>query len=62
MKHENLWDIKRLSQFLGRPIGSLRQSIHHRPSTIPPYIRIGRTLRWRPDAVYEWVKRQEGWE
>lgn len=58
---QNLMNIEELSQRLGIPVATIYTNRTRHPDRVPPAIRFGKTLRWRPDDVDAWIKarRQE---
>ena len=53
---EALWDSKAVSEFLGVPIGTLNQWAYLHKG--PPFIRVGRHRRYRPELVQTWLDSQ----
>jgi predicted DNA-binding transcriptional regulator AlpA len=51
---ERLWTIEELADYLQLPVGT----IYNNRATLPPATKIGRSLRWIPDDVREWVRSQ----
>ena len=51
-----LWTVDDLSAFLGVPVGTLYQWRHRRVG--PPAAKVGRHLRYDPDAVRSWLSEQ----
>lgn len=55
---EPLWTARHLARFLNVSEGAVYYWVKHGEG--PPYIRVGRSLRWVPSAVEKWMKTQEG--
>jgi excisionase family DNA binding protein len=53
----SLWTPQALSDYLGIPVATLYQ--WRQRSEGPPAVRLGKHLRYRPQAVREWLKSQE---
>ncbi|SHK30372.1 DNA binding domain-containing protein, excisionase family [Nocardiopsis flavescens] len=51
-----LWTLEETAGFLGVPETTLYQWRHKR--TGPPSHRVGRHVRYYPEAVHEWVRSQ----
>ncbi|WP_443134966.1 helix-turn-helix transcriptional regulator [Halorhodospira sp. 9621] len=47
-----------LAKLLGITQRSLNRRRERDPESLPPAVRLGRSLRWRPDDVEEWLVRQ----
>lgn len=48
-------------EILAHRLALARQTIYNRVNTggdLPPYFRLGRTLRWRPEDVEAWIDMQ----
>jgi predicted DNA-binding transcriptional regulator AlpA len=54
---DQLWTPTALSDYLGIPIATLYQ--WRQRAEGPPAVRLGKHLRYRPEAVREWLKSQE---
>lgn len=54
-----LWDLPALARFLGLSPGGLRNMLGRNPAALPPPVRIGRRVRWRPDTVNRWLADRE---
>jgi excisionase family DNA binding protein len=54
---DGLWTPQALSSYLGIPVATLYQ--WRQRSEGPPAVRLGKHLRYRPEAVREWLKSQE---
>jgi predicted DNA-binding transcriptional regulator AlpA len=52
-----LWTPAALSRYLGIPVATLYQ--WRQRDEGPPAIRLGKHLRYRPEAVREWLRSQE---
>jgi excisionase family DNA binding protein len=52
-----LWTPAMLSRYLGIPVATLYQ--WRQRGVGPPAIRLGKHIRYRPEAVREWLKSQE---
>jgi hypothetical protein len=52
-QQEPLWDSPEVSGFLRVPIGTLNQWAYLRKG--PPFIRVGRHRRYRPELVQAWL-------
>lgn len=50
---DRLWSIRDVSDFLGVPVGTIYQ--WRVRSEGPPAMRLGRHLRFHPDAVRRWA-------
>jgi predicted DNA-binding transcriptional regulator AlpA len=57
-ERDALWTPAMLSRYLGIPVATLYQ--WRQRSEGPPAVRLGKHLRYRPEAVREWLKSQEG--
>lgn len=55
---DTLMDICGLARYLGRAVQTIRNDMCHAPWRVPPYVRIGRQVRWHSQAVEEWVQAQ----
>ena len=55
-KQEALLDSQAVSDFLQVPIGTLNQWAYLHKG--PPYIRVGRHRRYRPEALQAWLEGQ----
>ncbi|MDG9677597.1 helix-turn-helix domain-containing protein [Micromonospora sp. DH14] len=53
---DRLWTVEDVSAFLGVPVGTLYQWRHRRFG--PPAAKVGRHLRYDPQAVRSWVAEQ----
>jgi excisionase family DNA binding protein len=53
---EPLWDTATLAEYLGLPVATLHQWSHR--GIGPQPIRVGRHLRYRPEAVDSWLEQQ----
>ena len=54
---KKLWTVGELSSYLGIPVATLykwRQQVAG-----PPAVRLGKHIRYRPEAVKDWLKSQE---
>ncbi|WP_425307508.1 helix-turn-helix transcriptional regulator [Halorhodospira halophila] len=47
-----------LADLLGITPRSLDRRRERDPRSLPPAVRLGRSLRWRPEDVEEWLGRQ----
>ena len=56
---DTLIDICGLARYLGRAVQTIRNDMCHAPWRVPPYVRIGRQVRWRTQVVDEWVRAQQ---
>jgi excisionase family DNA binding protein len=56
--HDPLWTPQTLSRYLGIPVATLYQ--WRQRDLGPPAVRLGKHLRYRPEAVREWLSSQEG--
>jgi excisionase family DNA binding protein len=54
---DSLWTPQALSSYLGIPVATLYQ--WRQRGLGPPAVRLGKHLRYRPEAVREWLKSQE---
>ncbi|MHB1766184.1 MAG: helix-turn-helix transcriptional regulator [Gammaproteobacteria bacterium] len=54
-----LWDLPTLARFLGLSPGGLRNMLGRNPGALPPLVRIGRRVRWRPETVSLWLESRE---
>jgi excisionase family DNA binding protein len=52
-----LWTPAMLSRYLGIPVATLYQ--WRQRGDGPPAVRLGKHIRYRPEAVREWLKFQE---
>lgn len=50
---DRLWTVKDVSAFLGVPVSTLHQWRYH--GTGPAAFRVGKHLRYDPDAVRRWL-------
>lgn len=55
-QEDRLWSIQDVGLYLGIPVATLYQW-HHRGEG-PPVLKLGRHLRYLPDAVRAWVGSQ----
>lgn len=53
-----LWTPETLSRYLGIPVATLYQ--WRQRDLGPPAVRLGKHLRYRPEAVRDWLKDLEG--
>lgn len=53
---KNLITVKELSEYLKIPVGSIYNMVYTHKI---PVIRVGRRLRFFPDAITEWLKKKE---
>ena len=54
--HSRLWSIDETADFLGVPVKTLYQWRHKKSG--PPSHRVGKHVRYFPEAVQDWVKEQ----
>jgi excisionase family DNA binding protein len=54
---DQLWTPPALSNYLGIPIATLYQ--WRQRGLGPPAVRLGKHIRFRPEAVREWLRSQE---
>jgi excisionase family DNA binding protein len=54
---DNLWTVQELAQFLQNPRHTLYK--WRQQESGPPGVRLGKHLRYRPEAVREWLRSQE---
>ena len=54
---DGLWTPATLSRYLGIPVATLYQ--WRQRDEGPPAVRLGKHLRYRPEAVKEWLRSQE---
>lgn len=52
----SLWTPKETSEFLGLSVATLAQQRWR--GVGPPFLRLGRTVRYRPDAVETWLEQK----
>jgi excisionase family DNA binding protein len=52
-----LWTVAMLSSYLGIPVATLYK--WRQQEAGPPAVRLGKHIRYRPEAVREWLKSQE---
>ena len=52
-----LWTVAMLSNYLGIPVATLYKWRQHEEG--PPAVRLGKHIRYRPEAVKEWLRSQE---
>jgi len=57
-KCEPLWDSGQLAQFCKVSKSHIEKLRAYSPSDLPPAVRIGRSVRYSPDAVRQWVSAQ----
>lgn len=55
---DRLWDVRDVSAFLGVPVGTLYQ--WRVRGLGPPAMRLGRHLRFDPNAVRVWARSRQG--
>jgi excisionase family DNA binding protein len=56
---EPLMTTDELATFLRVPVRTLEAWRQARPPKGPPFLRVGGQIRYRPEAVQEWLNRQE---
>jgi excisionase family DNA binding protein len=54
---EKLWTVATLSQYLNIPVATLYK--WRQQDVGPPAVRLGKHLRYRAEAVTEWLKSRE---
>jgi excisionase family DNA binding protein len=57
MMTEPLWSPLELAEFLKVPVATIYQWHHRRVG--PPAVRVGRHLRYRPEAVAAWLDKRQ---
>ena len=57
-KFEPLWGIEEYCQFTGLKKSTVFSQIS-RGIDMPNFIRIGSIVKWRPEAVREWIRKKE---
>ncbi len=55
----NLLTIFTLAVWFDMTPDGIKQRYYRDPTSLPPAIRIGRSLRWDPETVREWLKERE---
>lgn len=55
MGTEILLTVKDLAVILGKSEGAIRNDLSRDPEKLPLYFKIGRSIRWRPSTVSEWL-------
>jgi excisionase family DNA binding protein len=53
-----LWTVGMLSSYLGIPVATLYK--WRQQEAGPPAVRLGKHIRYRPEAVKDWLRSQEG--
>ncbi|MEU4832690.1 helix-turn-helix domain-containing protein [Streptosporangium sp. NPDC023615] len=53
---ERMWDVQRLSDFLGLPVSTLYQWRYLGKG--PKGYKVGRHVRYLPEEIYAWVREQ----
>jgi excisionase family DNA binding protein len=53
-----LWTVAMLSSYLGIPVATLYK--WRQQEAGPPAVRLGKHIRYRPEAVKDWLRSQEG--
>ncbi len=56
----NLLTTEDLTQILGISKSKLYRLRSESPESLPPVIRVGSSIRWRPETVAAWLEEQEG--
>ena len=56
---ETLLDVPALARLLGLSPGGIRNMLWRSPENLPPPVRIGRRVRWRPSTVECWLASRE---
>jgi predicted DNA-binding transcriptional regulator AlpA len=56
---EGLLDTPALARLLGLSPGGIRNMLSRNPASLPPPVRIGRRVRWRPVTVEQWLASHE---
>ena len=54
---KKLWTVGELSSYLGIPVATLYK--WRQQETGPPAVRLGKHIRYRPEAVQDWLRSQE---
>jgi len=54
---DKLWTVATLSQYLSIPVPTLYK--WRQQEVGPPAVRLGKHLRYRPQAVQDWLRSQE---
>jgi excisionase family DNA binding protein len=54
---DHLWTVEELAQFLQIPRNTLYK--WRQEEAGPPAVRLGKHLRYRPEAVQDWLRSQE---
>ncbi|BAQ26580.1 Phage regulatory protein [Bifidobacterium dentium] len=50
-----LWTVKDLAQYLGVSVSAINHKRCYAPDQVPPAIKIGSRVRWRPETVEAWL-------
>lgn len=56
---EGLLDVPALARLLGLSPGGIRNMLWRSLENLPPPVRIGRRVRWRPSTVERWLASRE---
>jgi predicted DNA-binding transcriptional regulator AlpA len=54
-----LLTIEELAAWLGMTVDAVKQRRYRDPSSLPPAIRIGNSVRYDPETVRAWLKERE---
>lgn len=57
-----LWNATQLAEQLGISESSVRRHCCYDPEKLPPFIRIGNSVRWKPETVEQWLEDHTGTE
>lgn len=55
---ERLLDADDLAQVLCLTVAAVRVRLYRSPDSLPPFLRIGRLIRWSPAVVTHWLQAQ----
>nr|WP_319491674.1 hypothetical protein [uncultured Desulfobacter sp.] len=56
---EHLLNISQLAKILGKTPQAVRTDMYRGGSGTPPPVRMGRTVRWLPSTVMDWIHERE---
>ncbi|KAB7790566.1 helix-turn-helix transcriptional regulator [Bifidobacterium leontopitheci] len=57
-KTETLLTVADIAKRYGKSVNGVYHMTCYRPGSLPPSIKVGRALRWRPEDVEAWEKSQ----